>query len=136
MKKNFFPEATDIVAQTEIAVQSGSISPLLEQLLKAQAGALTALPNAKFSIEPGKFEVQFKLPKGTLNLGLRQYDKMVTTTSASFAESVKPKYRLMPAITKLRSEGMTQNQVAMTLGMSQGYVSVLERKYKHRHNVS
>lgn len=121
--------ATYSVAQNEIAVQSGTIFPLLEQLLKAQAGDLTSLPNAKFSIAPGKFEVQIKLPQGTLNLDLRQYDKL-TTTSASFAEREKPWDRMWPTISKLRAKGMTQQEIAKLIGASQPTISRLEKLHK------
>lgn len=121
--------ATYSVAQTEIAVQSGSITPLFDQLLKAQAGALLAVPNAKFSIEPHKFEAQFKLPQGTLNLGLHQYDKLLTT-SAAFAVREKPWDRMWPTISQLRAKGLTQKEVAKLIGASQPTISRLEKLHK------
>ena len=135
MKVTSLSEAATSVAQTKDAVDPVDGIDLRNLFTKATLGDLMRCPDVEVSTKHNNIEATVKQPDGILNVSMRRYDK-VSGATLYFAKRVKPLYRQMPDIIKLRGEGKTQQQVAKILGMSQGYVSVLERKYKQQDNIA
>lgn len=130
---NPLTEATDIVAQTKSAVDPVGSMDLRKLLTQMPLCDLARCPDVEVSTKHNNIEVQIKQPANIINVDMRQFGK-VSSATLYVTERVKPKYRLEQEIMVLRDKGLTQDQVARLLNMSQSYVSFLERKYKQRHN--
>lgn len=135
MKSSSLLKATNIVAQSKDAVDPVDRKDLRKLLTQTSLCDLARCPDVEVSTEQNSVDMLIKQPDGILNVNIRWYDKVAGAT-LYFAKREKPLYLLTPDIIELRGEGKTQKQVARILGMSQPYVSVLERKHKQRQNAA
>lgn len=135
MKASNSTNAEHSLAQTKDAVDPNGGIDLRNLFTQATLCDLAHCSDVEVSIKHNNVDMQIKQSANIVNVNMRWYGNVAGAT-LYVTERVKPKYRLTQAIIELRAEGKTQAQVAKILGISQAYVSLLERQYKQRHNIA